>query len=257
MILKIPKKGAPSYRFAITAFTQVVALFCSFSALQHVDFPSQTLAKSCKPIPIIVIGYLFYGKRYPWKKLIVVAAIVFGISIFILDQEVEGAKYNQTFSLIGLSLLFASLLMDGFTGAIQDNLRKGYNTSPYRTMFYSNVWSTIIVFGAVIATGEFIKALSFIYRFPEVLISIIILSVSNPIGQFFIYAMIHRFGSLTNSTITTTRKFFSILFSVFWFGHPLSILQWISVAIVFASLAVDVFQSKSRPSKQKDEKKAD
>lgn len=170
--------------------------------------------------------------------------------MFILDQEVEGDKYNQSFSPIGFSLLMLSLLMDGFTGAIQDKLLKDYKTSPYRTMFYSNVWSTLFILIAALFTGELYSAIDFIVSYPEVLVSLTILSLCNPIGQFFIYATIHHFGSLTNSTITTARKFVSILLSVFLFGHPLSSLQWISVVIVFVGLSLNVILSDSTKHKQ-------
>jgi UDP-galactose transporter B1 len=42
------------------------------------------------------------------------------------------------------------------------------------------------------------------------------------------------------TTITTTRKFFTILLSVYKFGHVLSIWQWISVTLVFFGLYMEI-----------------
>jgi hypothetical protein len=39
---------------------------------------------------------------------------------------------------------------------------------------------------------------------------------------------------------TTTRKFFTILASVVWFGHALSPIKWLAVGLVFAGLSIDV-----------------
>ena len=39
--------------------------------------------------------------------------------------------------------------------------------------------------------------------------------------------------------MTTTRKFFTILFSVFAYGHVLSGQQWFGVLLVFLGLSVE------------------
>ena len=56
------------------------------------------------------------------------------------------------------------------------------------------------------------------------------------VGQLFIYGMIASYGPLTLSLVTTTRKFFTILVSVLWFGHHVSTMQWFGVVLVFIGL---------------------
>lgn len=56
------------------------------------------------------------------------------------------------------------------------------------------------------------------------------------VGQLFIFATIRTFGSLVNTLICTTRKFFNILLSVLWNGNPLLPQQWLAVVFVFAGL---------------------
>jgi UDP-galactose transporter B1 len=55
-------------------------------------------------------------------------------------------------------------------------------------------------------------------------------------GQLFIFHAIRTFGSLTNTLITTTRKFFNILLSVLLNANPLLPQQWAAVAMVFSGL---------------------
>jgi len=57
-------------------------------------------------------------------------------------------------------------------------------------------------------------------------------------GQSFIYLALLEFGSLVLSVVTTVRKFFSILFSIVWFRHPISFAQWIGIGLVFMGLFV-------------------
>jgi UDP-galactose transporter B1 len=58
-------------------------------------------------------------------------------------------------------------------------------------------------------------------------------------GQNFVFYCVHQFGALATSLITTTRKFFTIIFSVFIFGHPVNATQWAGVVLVFVALGVD------------------
>ena len=57
---------------------------------------------------------------------------------------------------------------------------------------------------------------------------------------------ITKFGPLTCSVITTTRKFFTILGSVLIFAHPMSALQWTGTVLVFAGLGLDSAYGKDR-----------
>lgn len=53
--------------------------------------------------------------------------------------------------------------------------------------------------------------------------------------------------------MTTTRKLFTILFSVVLHGHYLSGQQWSGVALVFLGLAIDAWEkNSSRIAKNKD-----
>lgn len=59
------------------------------------------------------------------------------------------------------------------------------------------------------------------------------------LGQIFIFETIAHFGSLTLVMITVTRKLFTMLLSVFVFGHKLTLGQWAGVAVVFAGIGVE------------------
>ena len=62
--------------------------------------------------------------------------------------------------------------------------------------------------------------------------------------QMFIFLTVANFGPLPCSIITTTRKFFTVLFSVIFFGNALSDRQWLGTGLVFVGLALDSFYGK-------------
>jgi solute carrier family 35 (UDP-galactose transporter), member B1 len=89
-----------------------------------------------------------------------------------------------------------------------------------------------------------IPAFKFCLTHPHAAWDIFVLAVTSALGQNFIYYSIAEFGSLNTSIITTSRKFFTILASCFWFGHSMSVRQQMAVAIVFVGLSADLYASK-------------
>lgn len=51
-------------------------------------------------------------------------------------------------------------------------------------------------------------------------------SLASAVGQNFIFYTITSFNPLVMTTITTTRKFFTIVFSVIFYGHAIGTRQW-------------------------------
>ena len=71
----------PPARFAILGLTSMGSTFCSVRSLRYVIYPVQVLAKSCKPVPVMLMGALM-GKRYPLRKYFNVFLIVSGVALF-------------------------------------------------------------------------------------------------------------------------------------------------------------------------------
>lgn len=83
------------------------------------------------------------------------------------------------------------------------------------------------------------RSLQFIATHPSALAPLVAYATLGGLGQLFIFETISHFGSLTLVMVTVTRKLFTMLLSVFVFGHKLSIGQWAGVAVVFAGIGVE------------------
>jgi len=235
----------PITEYFFTSATYISAMFFSNVALNYIDYPTQVIAKSCKPIPVLLMGVLVNRKTYKWSKYACVLLITLGISAFLLKKMPEPSTEKQVF-VIGYLCLFASLAMDGFTGPFQERLKHKYKPGPNQLMFFTNIWATFILICALIYTGEWRVASIFCYTYPEILDEILLFSLFSALGQLFIFYTIHTFDALICSIITTTRKFFTFLASVIYFGHPLTIWQWVGVAAVFTGLIWDTLDSRSK-----------
>ncbi len=84
--------------------------------------------------------------------------------------------------------------------------------------------------------------LKYLSTHPDVAWALLYFSLTSAFGQIFIFYTIRTFDSLTLSTITTTRKFFTIVMSVVVHGNKLLNQQWLGVAIVFTGLAIEIYE---------------
>lgn len=84
-----------------------------------------------------------------------------------------------------------------------------------------------------------LQSIRFITAHPSALAPLAAYAALGGLGQIFIFETISHFGSLTLVTITVTRKLFTMLLSVFVFGHQLSQGQWAGVAVVFVAIGLE------------------
>lgn len=152
-------------------------------------------------------------------------------------------------------------MLDGVTSMLQDVItdKSRYKRTPsgLEIMFYSNLFAILYISVSLIFfSQETAPALKFCAEHPQIIFDIAIFCICQAVGQTFIYNIVVVSGPLVCSIITTTRKFFSIVFSTLWFGHFISPLQWFSIVIVFLSLIFDAFMSywNNQKKKQKLEK---
>ncbi|THU52965.1 hypothetical protein C4D60_Mb10t09470 [Musa balbisiana] len=145
---------------------------------------------------------------------------------------------------LGYGLCFLNLAFDGFTNATQDSIKARYpETTAWDIMLGMNLWGTIynVIYMFGWPHGSGYEAVRFCQEHPEAASDILVYCLCGAVGQNFIFLTISRFGSLANTTITTTRKFVSIVVSSLISGNPLSPKHWASVVMVFSGLSLQIF----------------
>lgn len=228
-----------SWLYGLCSLSYLGAMVSSNSALQYVNYPTQVLGKSCKPIPVMILGVTILRKRYPLAKYLCVLLIVSGVALFLYKPNKSSASSDEHSFGFGEVLLLLSLTMDGLTGVAQDHMRSRFQTSAYHMMLNINLWSTLVLGLGVLWTEEVWDFLSFTDRHPSIFYNILLFGLTSALGQTFIFMTVVSFGPLTCSIVTTTRKFFTILGSVILFGNIISTMQWVGTVLVFLGLSLD------------------
>ena len=263
-----------------TSVSYLSAMSCSNESLRYVSYPTCVLAKSSKLIPTLLAGWLvdkFSSLRGAHQSQLAsinrlewlgAALITLGIVSFQYVQLQRQANHNNLGrdgheekgdSPYGLFLLGVSLGCDGIMAACQ-SLLKQKNSRSFRppsameTMLWLNVYATLILASLSHYSGQLQRGLDILLSNNSAKSWLLFqLNFSASLGQVFVFLTIHNFSPLTTTTITTTRKFFTILLSVYKFGHVLTWSQWSSVCLVFGGLYLGIIAKfyNEKPDKRK------
>ena len=122
-------------------------------------------------------------------------------------------------------------------GGLQDKVKaktktlnadvKSAKTTMHESMFYTNVSGCLVAVVLAFFAGHLTEGVAFCLQYPDVMQALVIYSLASAVGQNFIYYTITEFNPLLLTTVTTTRKIFSTLYSVFRDpSNSLSTMQW-------------------------------
>jgi len=239
---------------------QVSAKAFTMSALANgLSFPVVTLAKSGKMVPVMIGSILMGGKKYTMKQYISVLAIIAGTCIVSSGKKKGGGSD----SLVGLMFIIGSLCMDGLAGGAQERLKKdskvtGKYPTAWDNMFWTNTFMALTALVIAGLFGELATGYKFCTENPEIFKMIGKFCACSAFGQTFIFFVIANFDSLTCTTVTTTRKVFSVLLSIFLKGHSLSTVGWGGLGLASAGILSELqdkyMAGKKKPDEQKKKK---
>ncbi|CAM1505528.1 Fc.00g111650.m01.CDS01 [Cosmosporella sp. VM-42] len=247
---------------ALVAVTSSLASPFGYASLAHLDYITFLLAKSCKLLPVMFLHITIFRKRYPLYKYLVVAAVTVGVAVFTLHsgKKNKKARSEEARTAWGLLLLGINLLFDGLTNSTQDHIFQTFQ--PYsgpQMMCANNMMSTLVTGAYLVVSpwlvstglgewlgmdvagnaGEMSEALAFMARYPAVWKDVLGFAACGAVGQVFIFYTLSTFSSVLLVTVTVTRKMFTMILSVVAFGHRLTQMQWLGVALVFGGIGVE------------------
>jgi len=259
---------------SVSGGTQMFAMALSNEALKYVSYPTQVLGKSCKMVPVFLIGIFFHKKSPPFVEFLTVGVVTIGVVIFNMAAPVKPGKGGGSDSSYGLALIVASLVLDGLTGGIQDAVKAAVTSmnpppkdengkdgkppkmSSFESMFYTNAAGAVVALAFCLASGQMQDGIDLCQKSPEFLMALTVFGLSSAVGQCFVYYTVVEFSPLILSTITTTRKIFSTVYSVFRDpDNTLNETQWMGCGLVFVGIIAEILVKQFGGHGKKDEKK--
>lgn len=260
----------PHMYIALSGLTQTTAKFgMNMSLVYGVSFAVSTLAKSAKAAPVM-IGELLRGKTYEVVQYLSVKDIILGTILVSWKSGGGGGKGHghghggggsggDSQSWVGVAFILLSLVCDGLTGYAQgfskNKMKEAALTEqPHENMFFTNLYMAIICFAFSLYYGQFHSGIAFCQANPQVLEKIVYFCVCSAVGQIFIFFTIANFDSLTSTTITTTRKIFTVLLAIWtdYAKNPMDVVNWIGLINAIVGISFEIVEKAGGGHKKKE-----
>ncbi|CAH2095015.1 unnamed protein product [Euphydryas editha] len=84
--------AAPLYKFSYCSLTNIISAWCQYEALKYVSFPTQVLSKSCKVIPVMLMGKLISRNKYETYEYVTAVLISIGMVLFMFGSHDDASK---------------------------------------------------------------------------------------------------------------------------------------------------------------------
>ncbi|KAJ3439382.1 solute carrier family 35 member b1 [Anaeramoeba flamelloides] len=80
------KNHPPPIALLVPSLLLLCTMVTGYFAFNYTSYPTQILVKSCKPVSVMLLGMIIFGKRYRYSKIICMIVLVSSISIFCLEN---------------------------------------------------------------------------------------------------------------------------------------------------------------------------
>jgi adenosine 3'-phospho 5'-phosphosulfate transporter B2 len=228
---------APLVAFAPCALSNTMSSWSQYASLRYVSFPVQTVFKSSKIIPVMIMGKVLKGTNYPMSQYVEALLITIGVAVFSIASK--SSDSDTSTEVVGLLFMCLYVTFDCFTSQWQDKIYVKYgraNVDPYQMMLGVNSSAILMTTAGLVLGGDIPKIIEFFKVNPTVFQYNVITAITSASGQLFIYTTIKEFGPIVFTVIMTTRQMISICISSILFGHTMGVKALIGAGLVFGVL---------------------
>ncbi|BGP27902.1 hypothetical protein JCM10295v2_006889 [Rhodotorula toruloides] len=259
------RPASPYYAYASVALANFASTTCQYQALRYVSYTTQSLAKTSKMIPVLIIGACIYRKSHMTREWVAGGVILAGCATYLFSSPLTPHSHaapaatnaNMRDGLIGAAYLLGYLFFDGLVSSTQEAVfgKNPSSSDPFGPespvldqMIYTNVLAALIAIATSIAstaTGSFWPNLELLLTSARLLWDVCVFSAASAVGLIVLLNTIASFGALTSSLIMTIRQFLSILinaaaFNNFW---SVSLVGWTGVFWVASGVWIKINKS--------------
>lgn len=239
---KQSRHRTPLFKYSYASFSNIMSAWFQYEALKFISFPTQVLAKSCKIIPVMIMGRIVSRNKYDFYEYIVAGSISVGM-IFFMSGSYDQSKQSPITTITGLFLLALYMVFDSFTSNWQSEIFRTYGITSIQMMCGVNLFSSMFTAASLLVQGGFSDGIAFASDHPKFLVDCIILSISSAIGQLFIFFTISNFGAVVFTIIMTLRQALAIMLSCLIYHHQISPVGIFGIIIVFFAIFLRVYCS--------------
>lgn len=259
-----------SYYFYMVVMFLSVNVLNNYALNFHIPLPLHMIFRSGSLIANLLMGILLLKKRYSLSKYLAVGCITVGICISTIasstskvsstpvnvsssDDNATAAAEAPTVPIfewsIGIGMLTFALFASALMGIYQEKMYAKFGKHPHEALFFVHalslpafalMWTDVAKHAALYQASP-ILTVPIISKFISVP-SMWAWLFGNVVTQLMcikgVYILTSEVPSLICTLVVTLRKFFSLLFSIYYFQNPFSVYHWIGTSLVFGGTII-------------------
>lgn len=126
-------------------------------ALEHLNYPTQIIFKSCKLIPVLIGSIVIQKKQHNLMDFIAALAMSVGLIFFTLADS----KVSPKFSSYGVMIISSALVFDAVIGNVQELAMKKHKASNSEIVLYSYGIGYVYLLLFMLVTGDLFSGAKF------------------------------------------------------------------------------------------------
>ncbi|POY74919.1 hypothetical protein BMF94_1895 [Rhodotorula taiwanensis] len=265
------KPASPYFAYALVALCNFLSTSCQYQALRYVSYTTQSLAKTSKMVPVLIVGAVVWRKKYMIREWVAAGVILAGCATYLFAAPpMSHGSHPKTSSLsdhsalagiLGAAYLVGYLFFDGLVSTTQERVfgKNPSSSDPFGPespvldqMIWTNVFSASIAVAASVAStavGDFWPNVKLLLTSPSLIWDVSVFSAASALGLIVLLNTIASFGALSSSLIMTVRQFLSILINAGIFGNfaSVSLLGWTGVFWVASGIWIKINRNYDPP----------
>lgn len=226
-------KCIPEMRFtALPAMTDLLATTMQHWSLYNMLFPTQTLIKTLKIVPVMIIGRVFGSRTYTTLDYIEGAVLTGLVAFFVHHFELESHAFTETQMASGIIMMTIYVIADSFTSPLQDLVYQNYNIDPGQMMLGLELISCTAAWIILLFNGQLWDAVSFLSSEPSAIFSVLVLAVCAAAGAYTCTLTVRLYGPAVFVLLMMSRQTMSLVISVLAFHHKFDMGSLLALVVV-------------------------
>eukprot|EP00927_Polykrikos_kofoidii_P078012 TRINITY_DN74892_c0_g1_i1.p1 TRINITY_DN74892_c0_g1~~TRINITY_DN74892_c0_g1_i1.p1 ORF type:complete len:775 (-),score=73.53 TRINITY_DN74892_c0_g1_i1:55-2379(-) len=220
-----------------------MASLCQHQAVYYVLYPTVTLMKNLKVVPVMIVGRMLRNRRYNSSEYIesimLSILVAYFVSSFQQGSDTAGITWR---SAMGALLMTGYLLADALTSNLQDYVFQTTGIDAGQMVVALEAISTGIACVTAFASGQFWLCREFVATHPGVLWRLLVLGLTSAWGSYTCTITVRMFGPAVLTLVMVSRQVASLGISVALFGHQVSWSQSISIVGIASLMLISSFR---------------
>ena len=221
-IQKIPILGSGTSLTLLPACSDLIATTCQHTALYGLLFPAQTLMKTLKILPVMIVGSVMRIRSYTifdYAEAVVISGLVaYFVSEYELGAHPSGAVLSMQ---LGIFLMLVYIFVDALTSNLEDYAYQSARLDPGQMLLGMDGISGVLAWSVLLLTGEVSGAVSFCMRHPDSIAYVGLLAFCSASGCYACLLTVRLYGPAVLTLVMTSRQILSLLLSVICFQHEI------------------------------------